>query len=564
MKNNICSENYKKFFRSILVTGLSLSELTDVIGENLHLVASDLSIGRFLSVFNTPPSPMGQEANNVVKDLYVSSEGYEDKPVTVEIQTGDNGFATFSVYPVKGYNWSDEEADEVRFFCQILFVVCGRTRLSHMVENSIFRDGFTGLPNANGFIAMGRALAAQNKLCGYTAMFVNLKNFRRINAQVGNRNGDKVISAYSKALLGQLSEGEIAARLGGDNFTLLVKNERTDYFINFLSSVNIAVIIGEAASTFALSAHIGVYHIEQGDKMTHVMNCISSAVSAAKRNHNKGDVVVFDQEAMKRIDREQAVSAMFPEAIRNREFVVYYQPKVDLTSNVMCGCEALVRWKQGDSIIPPAEFIPVFERDGNICALDFYMLENVCRHINEWVENGLEPVTVSVNFSKTHLYNPNIGEEIMAVINKYGVDSRYIEIELTEMSDYNDYEAFKNLVTKMKNNGVLTSIDDFGTGYSSLNLLTDFNFDVVKLDKSFLDNIIRSGSKTDEIVVRNIVRMVKELDMKAIAEGVETTEQARFLKDIDCSMVQGYLYDKPLPVEEFVKRLQKKTYSTVI
>ncbi len=151
----------------------------------------------------------------------------------------------------------------------------------------------------------------------------------------------------------------------------------------------------------------------------------------------------------------------------------------------------------------------------------------------------------------------------MNIIKKYGVDSRYIEIELTEMSDFNDYNAFKSLVTKMKDNGVLTSIDDFGTGYSSLNLLTDFNFDVVKLDKSFLDNIIRSQSKTDEIVVRNIVKMIKELNMKAIAEGVETAEQARFLKEIECTMVQGYLYDKPLCVEDFVKRLEKKVYSVI-
>lgn len=563
MKNYICSENYQKFFRSIQLLEMPLEELSVIIGENMRLIAPELNIGRLSSELNTPATPM-QPSNNVVKELYSSENGYENNPLTVEIQTGDGGFASFTVCPVKDYKWSDKEADEVRFFCQSLLVVCGRARLSHMVENSIYRDGATGLPNASGFISIGHNLALQNKLCEYTAMFVNLKNFRRINSQVGNKHGDQVIKTYSKALLGQLKEGEIAARLGGDNFTLLVKNERSDEFIKFLSNVNIAVIIGEAVKTFSIAAHVGVYRIETGDRMPHVMNCISGAVGAAKRNTNGSTVAVFDSEIMKRLERENEVSALFPEAVRNREFLVYYQPKVDLANNVMCGCEALVRWKRGDRIISPAEFIPVLERDGNICTLDFYMLDNVCRHIKEWVDNGLEPVTVSVNFSKTHLHNPNVGEEIVEIIDKYGIDSKYIEIELTEMSDYNDYEAFKGLVTKMKNNGVLTSIDDFGTGYSSLNLLTDFDFDIVKLDKSFLDNIIKSGSKTDEIVVRNIVRMVKELNMKAIAEGVETAEQARFLKDIDCSMVQGYLYDKPLPVDEFVKRLKKKTYSTVI
>ena len=135
---------------------------------------------------------------------------------------------------------------------------------------------------------------------------------------------------------------------------------------------------------------------------------------------------------------------------------------------------------------------------------------------------------------------------------------------MTEMSDFNDYDAFKHLVSTMKDNGVVTSIDDFGTGYSSLNLLTDFMFDVVKLDKSFLDNISRTQSKTDEIVVRNIVKMIRELGMRVIAEGVETVEQAKFLKSIDCSMVQGYLYDRPLCVEEFIKRLQKRNYEKLL
>jgi len=135
---------------------------------------------------------------------------------------------------------------------------------------------------------------------------------------------------------------------------------------------------------------------------------------------------------------------------------------------------------------------------------------------------------------------------------------------MTEMSDFSDYETFKRLVTKLKENGVMTSIDDFGTGYSSLNLLTDFMFDIVKLDKSFLDNIIKNNSKTDEIVIRNIVRMIRELDMKAIAEGVETAEQALFLKDINCTMVQGYLFDRPLPEEEFETRLKTRKYSNLL
>jgi len=297
--------------------------------------------------------------------------------------------------------------------------------------------------------------------------------------------------------------------------------------------------------------------------MGYVMNCISTAINTA-RHSTTDDVVVFTTEIMNKIERERKLMHTFPTALKQHEFLVYYQPKVSLADNIMCGCEALARWKRDGVLVPPSEFIPIFERDGSICALDFYILDCVCRDIREWLEQGLEPVTVSVNFSKTHLHNPSISDDIMAIINKYAIDTRYIEIELTEMSDFKDYEAFKTLVNNMKENGVMTSIDDFGTGYSSLNLLTDFMFDVVKLDKSFLDNMARSGSGTDEIVVRNIVKMIKELGMKAIAEGVETVEQASFLKDIDCTMVQGFLFDKPLSKEEFQNRLKLKEYNQMV
>jgi EAL domain-containing protein (putative c-di-GMP-specific phosphodiesterase class I) len=177
---------------------------------------------------------------------------------------------------------------------------------------------------------------------------------------------------------------------------------------------------------------------------------------------------------------------------------------------------------------------------------------------------GVEPVTVSVNFSKMHLNNPDIAQQIIDVVDKYGIEHKYIEIELTEMSDFSDYAAVKALVGAMKQYGIITSIDDFGTGYSSLNLLTDFMFDVVKLDKSFIDKVIKGGSKTDEIVVRNMVKMIKELDMKAVAEGVETADQAKFLHSINCSVVQGFLYDKPLCEEEFLERLKAKKYGKKI
>ncbi len=560
MNGKLASKKFRGFFNDIEKIELKIEDLSELIIEKIPAVAQEVSIGRLLSHFYAPPAFAENENQNVSIEFYSSKTDCGTDALSYEYLTAEGGKVCFSVFPLADKVWDEDEKDEIQFLCRNLYIICGRAKLLEVIKNSVTRDGYTGLPNAGGFIRMGSRLKAEEKLCNYTAMFINLKNFKCINSQFGNKSGDEVIKAYADILKQVAQKDEMVARLGGDNFTLLIKKERKEEILEFLSFVKITLSNEIGDRTIGVPARIGVYDIGEKDQMPAVMNYIAAAISTAKHSPTK-NVIEFNQDIMKRITSQQQITSEFPEAIKNREFVVYYQPKVDLKTNEMCGCEALVRWNKDGKIISPGEFISVLEQDGSICTLDFYMLDNVCRDIRRWKSLGLEPVTVSVNFSKIHLHNPNIAEDILNIINKYDIENRYIEIELTEMSDYNDYDAFKNLVTKMKDSGVMTSIDDFGTGYSSLNLLTDFMFDIVKLDKSFIDNIIKNNSATDEIVVRNIVRMLKELDMKAIAEGVETTEQARFLKDIECNVVQGFLYDKPLPSDEFEKRLREKKYN---
>ena len=261
---------------------------------------------------------------------------------------------------------------------------------------------------------------------------------------------------------------------------------------------------------------------------------------------------------------DKEISDKFSSAIDNNEFVVYYQPKIDLRDGSLCGSEALVRWKKDNTIVPPTEFIPVLEREGTICVMDFYVLECVCSQIRSWLQQGIEPVRVSANFSKIHLHNKKLAEDIIAVLKKYDVDSKYIEVEITETCGYEDFDALYDFVKSMKNYGIHTSIDDFGTGYSSLNLLSDLDVDIIKLDKSFIQtsdypSVHKSDKKhkSTEIVIKTIINMAHELGMQIICEGVETDEQARFLKELNCDMVQGYLYARPLPVEEYENILLK-------
>ena len=558
MSSIICSENFRSFFDSIDTAGLPVEALSKAISSQIGAVASDIGLGSMLCKLNIPPSPNNVNGSKMDVQLYSSALGTEEIPVVTEFPAGENGGASFISLPEKGRLWSKEEKAEIEFLHKNIALLYDRARLHNIVRSSLSVDALTKLPNATGFIAIGTRLFKQGTLHEYTAMYLNVKNFRSMNTRIGRKHSDKAIIAFAKALRAKLGEDEFVARLGGDNFTILVKKENSSAFLDFLSHTLIEIDLESSSIHFVLSSRVGVYHIAQGDDINHVMICISTAINNVRRSN--ADVVIFTTDILAKLEREQNLTHMFSGALENREFLAFYQPKVDLTDSTLCGCEALVRWKREDKLISPGEFIPVFERDGNICALDFYMLDRVCHDIKEWIAQGLQPVTVSVNFSKTHLHDPDTADNIISIIRNYGIDPRYIEVEMTEMSDFNDYNAFKAFVSKLKENGVITSIDDFGTGYSSLNLLTDFMFDVVKLDKSFLDNISRSNDKTDEIVVRNIVKMIKELGMKTIAEGVETVEQAQLLKDIGCSMVQGYLYDKPLCVEDFIDRLKTKKY----
>ena len=253
---------------------------------------------------------------------------------------------------------------------------------------------------------------------------------------------------------------------------------------------------------------------------------------------------------------------MFMDSLAKNEFKVYYQPKVDLLTKELCGCEALSRW-YAQRLITPAEFIPILESDGTIKNLDFYVLETVCKNLRDWLDKGIEPVLISTNFSKLHLADENFENHILSLLDKYSIPPKYLELELTELSDYQYFDRLVRFVNTMKEAGLKISIDDFGTGYSSMSLIRNLNPDVIKLDKSLIDNVAIKDdkkAKTDQIISRSIIEMAHELGITVIAEGVETKAQAEFLKASGCLMAQGFLFDRALEHDEFEKRLISRKY----
>lgn len=518
--------------------------------------AEAMALGRISLKFEAEPSSFEPNGVKGETELFASPDGYEDCGVSESYSSGISGRFSVSVMPAKGREWSGSEKNMMSLFAKSCCMACSNARYAQLIRESGYIDRLTGAANSDGFMRYTGMLAATGQLVNYTAAFINIKNFKYVNKVFGNRQGDKLLHDFAAAMTDFIGQDGKFARLGGDNFILIIKKGRVNDLRVFIEALSFEMGSDDDRQIYDLRLRMGIYEAGENDTVSDVMNKSSIAYISAK-NSRLSDVVYFSPLLLEESNHRKKISTLFPKALENREFTVYYQPKVELDTNKLCGCEALCRWIKDGRVVPPMEFIPVLENEGSICRLDFYVLEKVCEDIKSWLDDGIEPVKVSVNFSKHHLHNKRLADRIIGIIKKYGIDGKYLEVELTEMTGTDDLAAMGLFVEEMKKNGIGTSIDDFGTGYSSLNLLKDLDVDVIKLDKSFFTNINSDNDETstDKIVVKNIVSMINELNMEAISEGVETGYQADFLRNIHCKMAQGFLFDRPLPKNEFEKRL---------
>ena len=558
MKSILYSENLRKFSNVFKQDVDSALECFEKINENIYLIADDLHLGRFDIRIDAPASLYDSEGYLIDYPVYSGEMGYSTPPMQFPYETYEHGHILIRVFPQKDYQWNEQEKEELDTLARNVFFICGRARLIELMKKIRVTDNMTGIANLQGYHEFVDEVNERGELTLYHAVCVNIKNFNFINRTIATKRSNETLREYARYVEQHLKEDEIFARTAGDNFLGLVHNENVQEFLEFISKVNIHA--DTESKLIQISSRTGVYDIQLGDTVSDIKGYIEAALNMARQQNE--DVVFFEHSMMEQMLREKEISAIFPMALKREQFEVYYQPKVNINDQAICGCEALVRWYRNGKMIMPLEFIPVLEREGTICSLDFYVLEKVCKAIKSWTERGLKPVRVSSNFSKVHLKNPSLADKIFSVIERYGVDPQFIEIELTEMSGYDNYDNLALFIKKMRERGVHTSIDDFGTGYSSLNLLTDLDVDTVKLDKSYSIRLDNEEEKT-KILVRNIVNMVHDLGFKVIAEGVETEEQADFLREIGCSTVQGYLYDKPLPLDQLEKRLEKEFRYTI-
>lgn len=390
--------------------------------------------------------------------------------------------------------------------------------------------------------------SAQNKYI----ISIDINKFKSFNIMYGYDFSNHIITALSQKITEVLPDDNITARMYNDVFVSIfsyddgIKN-LLDKIIENASNINVD------NKFIHLNLSIGVYKIKPDEK--DINKLVDKAYIA--RSKIKGsfydNYYIFDEELENKILKEQEIELSMEEALKNNEFKVLYQPKFYTDTEKLAGAEALVRWYKGDTIIPPNEFIPLFEKDKFILKLDLYIFEKVCSDMCKWKEQyGFTP-TVSINVSKEHFVNANFIDDYIKITNKYGIERNKIDLEITESATIDKNIDIITILNNIKEKGFIISVDDFGTGYSSLSLLQNMKFDIIKIDKSFLDNADLNSNKN---IFNYIVLISKYLEVKIIVEGVETIEQLNFVRNLKCDIIQGYYYSKPLVKEEFENYLK--------
>lgn len=431
----------------------------------------------------------------------------------------------------------------------------------HYVKDENIRlyltDTLSGIPNTNAFMKRVTEVIRDKTSSEYFAMYFNIHNMTFYNRKFGSKTGDIILADYARLVSRIAQKGEIVGRWGGDNFVALFRKERMDEVLRALDNVVVDVNWEGKVEKCHIAFRAAVYELSGQEKAAgHVMGQITTTYSVVKQS--KKHIIFFDEELGKRILHNTMVEEMLQPALENEEFLVYYQPKVSMEDQKLVGAEALVRWFHDDRLIPPGDFIPICENNGFVQKIDFYVLERVCQDIRRWLNNGIELVKISFNFSKQHFAAKDVAKRIQEISNRYKIPDGLLEVEFTETAYFDEYDNLVDTIAELKKYHIQSSIDDFGTGYSSLSLLQNVPFNTLKLDKSFLNEY--ADNKRNKAVIANIIQMAKELDMDIVAEGIETKEEFSYLKMLSCDVAQGYYFDRPLPREQFEMRLVNKQY----
>lgn len=422
------------------------------------------------------------------------------------------------------------------------------------IEHLAYYDDITGAYNTHKFMELAAARLSEDK--NYALVLLDLHGFKFINASFGFSVGDRLLCGVSDILSRALGADEIYYHRFADQFGFLLHTQDESVIRKRVTAIMDAISAFELVpgDSHPIHCYCGIKVNQSNSKELNIglMQDRAAAALAQVKNLHGNHLAFYDHTLLERAQHKNHIEQHMHAALRNREFIAYLQPKYDLHTEQIVSAEALVRWQRPDgSLVPPGDFIPIFEQNGFITQLDLYIFEEVCRTQRRWLDEGLPIVPISVNQSRLLFYQKNYLETVHGLVSKYDLDPKYIIIEVTESLATNKAEEIASVISGLHALGFSVSMDDFGSGYSSLNVLRKLSIDELKLDRDFLSSTeLEARSR---IILRNILELARELHITTVCEGVETRIQADQLRDMGCDIAQGYFFSRPIDIESFTK-----------
>lgn len=568
-------DNMQKLLKTDSFNGSSQSMIVD---ENGQVMIPPNDLTPFLSLQKTMKS---SNDKNTIQNLNNLANNIKSKQSGVfHFKDYDGNRVILSYHPIEENNWSlitmitssmlmnqtNQYINQMVFIVAaifILFIICLFVILSFFrkskekLENIVFSDPLTEGHSNIAFQVKCEQLFRKAGNDAYTLVLLDVERFKLINRQYGTKAGDQTLCYIYKVITQHLRRNEIAARSDSDHFFLCLNETNED-----LIQTRLNEIIDDVNSYGKDSETYSPLTIRQGacivtDIEEDITLIQDHARIALSMNTQRNICGFYNDEIMQQMQKEHHLSVIFDTSLKNGNFQVYLQPKVKLRDKSCGGAEALVRWIHPElGNISPQEFIPLFEKDDKIIQLDTFVFKTVCRYLHERMESGKSVYAISVNLSRRHFQNLSFLKEYAQIKEYYKIPDKLIELELTESIVFNDQqiEMVKKAVDQMHEYGFCCSLDDFGVGFSSLGLLKYFDVDVIKLDRKFFDDIQLTKSQN---IIRGFIDMAKKIEVSVVAEGIETEEQLAFLQETECSMVQGYIFSRPLTMESFDEWIQK-------
>jgi diguanylate cyclase (GGDEF)-like protein len=431
-----------------------------------------------------------------------------------------------------------------------------RKRYQEQLEYQANYDALTGLPNRNLLRdRLRQSVFAQRFVRSIGVVFLDIDHFKFVNDSLGHNTGDKLLQNVAERLTETVRDGDTVARLGGDEFILILNDQPGQEVIyramqRIMNRIAEPIDIDGQELMVTCSAGISLYPQDGPDVETLLKNADAAMYQAKEKGRN--NFQFYTAEMNRQVNERLKTETSLRRALERDELELYYQPRFDVRSGALVGCEALLRWQHPErGLLLPERFIALAEETGLIVPIGEWVLRSACDQARAWQKDGCAPIAVSVNLSMRQFRQEALANAIDDALRRSGLEPRLLEMELTESLIMHDTEVAIRILLRLREIGVDISVDDFGTGHSSLSYLTKLPISALKIDQSFVQDIEGSGRADEGLVAQTIISLARNLKLKVVGEGVETGAQFEFLKKHDCDEAQGFHLAKPMPASEF-------------